>query len=487
VKDNLLKNGLYNVLGGITRVGLGIITIPILVNRLGTEEYGLWALSFAIISIFILAEAGLSTATTVFVSQDLKDENQYDLIQTLTVTLTAMIIMAILATSCLWLGANQIATLFPNLQNAQEITIAQSFRVGAFAVFSRLIQQVLIGIEQAYQRYDIVNFANAGQSLITSAGLILITLTNGKTIELMQWHTISSILLLLAHIWTVKYLLRNIHVSFLWNSQKAVTVIKYSSMMWMTSLGCALFSRVDRLIVGGVMSTEVLGVYAAITEVTSQINNISALPVQPIVPLLSAFESKQNNQTLNLKKQIEESFNTNSLFAFGLGTALITLTPLCLSFLFPSSKVESYSFAFSLCCAIYTIYSTNAVGYYILIGTKEIKKCTIIVSLSGILSILLVALGTNKFGLVGAIAGNAGYILTLLLSIVALEKTKIPLSILKNSLFLPTLFLLFVLALSLVLDTSSLVRIIVCIFQSGTILYVFFKGKSLNKKSNIKT
>jgi Polysaccharide biosynthesis protein len=67
----MLKNGFYNAAAGAVRVGLAILTIPVLIRLMGVEEYGLWALASAIVGIVTLAEAGLSTATTVFVSQDL--------------------------------------------------------------------------------------------------------------------------------------------------------------------------------------------------------------------------------------------------------------------------------------------------------------------------------------------------------------------------------------------------------------------------------
>jgi O-antigen/teichoic acid export membrane protein len=114
VKTSLLKNGFYNTVGGILRIGLGIITIPLLIRQLGVEEYGLWTLASAVIGVVTLAEAGLSTATTVFVAQDLGEEDVDGLSQTLTVTVTMMLMMATLAAVSLWFGADLLTNLFPN-------------------------------------------------------------------------------------------------------------------------------------------------------------------------------------------------------------------------------------------------------------------------------------------------------------------------------------------------------------------------------------
>jgi O-antigen/teichoic acid export membrane protein len=40
VKNNFLKNGFYNTSAGIIRIGLAILTIPLLIRLIGIEDYG---------------------------------------------------------------------------------------------------------------------------------------------------------------------------------------------------------------------------------------------------------------------------------------------------------------------------------------------------------------------------------------------------------------------------------------------------------------
>jgi O-antigen/teichoic acid export membrane protein len=474
VKTSLLKNGFYNTAGGVLRIGLGIITIPLLIRQLGVEEYGLWTLASAVIGVVTLAEAGLSTATTVFVAQDLGEEDVDGLSQTLTVTVTMMLVMATLAAVGLWFGADLVTDLFPQLQPLQRVEVSRAFQVGAVAVWARLVQQVLVGVEQAYQRYDLMNLIVTIQSLLTSMGMLSIVWWGGQTLELMEWQALASIFSLISHIWVVRFLLRNTSIRVAWVKEKVIEVGKYSSMVWLSSLGGVLFSRVDRLIVGSSLGTQGLGVYAAITDITSQINTMSALPVQPLVPILGKLMSKKDIDRLDLRQQIRHSLRTNGLVSIGLGTGLITLSPVCLNFLF-SGKVEGDTlWLFCICCAIYSIYSTNAVGYYILIGIKEINICTLIVSASGAVSILLILFGSHSFGLSGAIYGNIGYCLTLLLSVVAIKKVNISLDILRKSLYFPFLFVMLVFIGNYFIDNSVIIRSTVFIFQTLVILGWYF-------------
>jgi O-antigen/teichoic acid export membrane protein len=484
VKTSLFKNSFYNTAGGVLRIGLGIITIPLLIRQLGVEEYGLWTLASAVIGVVALAEAGLATATTVFVAQDLGAEDVAGLSQTLTVTVTMMLVMATLAAVGLWFGADLITHLFPQLQPVQQIEVSRAFQVGAVAVWAKLVQQVLVGVEQAYQRYDLVNLIGTIQSLLVSLGLLSIGWWGGRTLELMEWQAVAGVVILLSHIWVVRSLLSTMPIRVAWLKEKAIAVGKYSAMVWLCSLGSVLFGRVDRLIVGNALGTQLLGIYSVITDITSQINVMSALPVQPLVPRLSELISKQDIYQLELRQQIGNSLRTNSLVSIGLGAGLITLSPVCLNFLFSGQVEEDRLLLFCICCAIYAIYSTNAVGYYILIGIKEINVCTLISSGSGAISILLILLGSHSLSLAGAIYGNGGYCLTLLLSVVAMKKVNLSLDILRESLSFPFLFLFLVLVGNYFLDHSFIVRSSICIFQTLIILGWYFRDNLGSRKPN---
>jgi O-antigen/teichoic acid export membrane protein len=107
-----------------------------------------------------------------------------------------------------------------------------------------------VGVEQAYQRYDLMNLIGTMQSLLTSMGMLSIVWWGGRTLELMEWQALASILILVSHIWVVRSLLPNASIRVAWVKEKAIEVGKYSSMVWLSLLGGVLFSRVDRLIVG---------------------------------------------------------------------------------------------------------------------------------------------------------------------------------------------------------------------------------------------
>jgi O-antigen/teichoic acid export membrane protein len=408
-KNNLLKHGIYNLAGGVVRIGAGIAVIPILIRSLGLEEYGLWTLASSILGVVLLAEGGLSTATTVFVSQDLTKKDN-SLSETITVSLVAMFVLAGLAVLVLYLCSGFVTSWYPALSNFQSITLFHSLQVGAFVVWCKLFQQVFIGIEQAYQRYDLINIIGTISSILTSLGMAVVVLSSGKTLQIMQYQLLVSALLLLIHFYLVSQLVKGAGIKFQLTLSKALEIGKYSLMMWITSIGGVLFTRVDRLVIGSILGSAYLGVYSTITDIASQINSISAMAVQPMISSLS---NEPDIKSTSTQRKVNRYLLANLYISLVLGLVLITFSPLILSVLLKQNIVDinhNYTVAFRLGVLIYSLYSVNSSSYYVLLGTKQVGKCSTISLFVGSVSLILIYFGAVNFGLVGAILGNAGFL-----------------------------------------------------------------------------
>lgn len=473
MKNSLLKNGFYNSITGLIKIGLGILVIPILIRLLGIEEYGLWTLASAVVVMVTLAEAGLSTATTVFVSQDLGKKDVDGLSQTLTVTFGAMLILATLAVVALWMGAEPMMNLFPKLGQLQQLKLIQAIQIGGLVVAARLLQQILIGVEQAHQRYDLMNVLNTIQSVLLNVGMLIVVSLGGRTVELMQWQAGIGVVSLFSHIWVVRSLLQSMNLRLSWNQQKAVAVGGYSLMMWLNTLGSMLFSRGDRLIVGSLLGSQMLGVYGGITDITAQINSFSALPVQPLLPTLSNLFGQQNINQRQLEQQLKQATQINGLVALGMGATLITLSPLILKLLFSEQTASQYLTTFCIATAIYALYSCHAVGYYSLLATNAVKTCALIQLLGSLSSLGLIFIGADNFGLTGAILGNLGYLTTFLVTVFGMKRLSVSYSLWFKCLWFPLIWFFMVVLLNFKLPNDYILRCIIFLTQT-TILVTWF-------------
>jgi O-antigen/teichoic acid export membrane protein len=429
VKNKLVKNGLYNSIGGVIRIGLGVLTIPIMIRQIGLAEYGLWTLAFSVVSIVILAEAGLSTAVTVFASEDLRQEDNTGLQHTLSATLLAIFTLATLAAAFLLLGSDWIVSLFDSLTPTEKMRVAIALRIGALVVWAKLIQQVLVGMEQAYERYDIINIVNSGTSIGTAVCTIAAVSYGGRIIELMILQAAISVISLVAHATTVASLFKSNKIPWRlqFNLQKTVAIIKYSFVMWLTILGGVIFSRFDRIIVGNMMGTQILGVYSAITDMTVQINVFSALAVQPIISSLTPSRIQEEAEAPKVREQVKHSLLINLAVALVFGAILTATAPWIVEQVLRTGQTGiSYIKEFRIAVMIYSMYSINAVGYYILLATNRVKTASTVSLIVGVCSLLTIFIGCHYWGLIGALIGNATFLGVNALTFYGMKTVKVP-------------------------------------------------------------
>ncbi|MEQ9006624.1 MAG: oligosaccharide flippase family protein, partial [Ekhidna sp.] len=437
------------VLGATIRMGLSVLTIPLFIRLIGVEEYGLWTLASSTVRIVSLAEVGLSVSTTVFLSRDLANDDTDSLSQTLTVTVGTMLLLATTAAITLWISAPKLVELFGSLEQTQYIKVVQALRIGGVVIWAQLLQKVIVGVEQAYQKYGVINVLSTLQLALINLGLLLVAWFGGKTAELMHWQAVISVGMLVAHCWAGWILLGQSKVHIAWEFARGLAIVQYSLMTWLTSIGSVIFGQVDRLIVGALLGTEKLGIYAAITTITRQINTFSALPVQPILPTLSGEIEKKEVNHKNIKKKVIKALQVNGIIAYGLGAIFLAFAPFIMEVMIPDVKGNNYIREFNIAVIIYALYSTNAVGYYILLSVKAVKSCMLIVLASGILSLLLISGGGWHLGLIGAILGNAGYIFSFSLTLFALNKIDVAIIEYANYIKYPMAFFVLVFAVSI--------------------------------------
>jgi O-antigen/teichoic acid export membrane protein len=234
-------------------------------------------------------------------------------------------------------------------------------------------------------------------------------------------------------------------------------LLMYSLRTYAGVVGSALFSQGDKLIIGKLLGLETAGMYAAFTSMATQINTLSAIPVQPIVSRISGELKQEQTDPIPLILQlVRKALLLNTTIAIGIGSAIILMAPEIIALLFSNVHYVPFSLVvlLRLISLIYVLYSFNAVGYYALFALRFERINTFTTLLCGSGTLLLIGLLAWKYGLQGAILGNIGYLSTLYLLFRGLEKLNIKPGILWPSMASP--IALFVLVIAVASLTDSL-------------------------------
>lgn len=420
---SFLRNGLYNVGAQAARSVVSLITIPLLIRFLGLRGYGVWSFAYAVLELMTVGEAGISVAATAFLSKDLAKNELREAQRTLTFILITAIAVSATLGLFLWFGGALIVRPAAAFGIAERAEVGRALQIAGFALSVLILERTLVGIEQAFDRYAVVNFLDILQSLIMNVGLVLVAFLGGRTVAMMKWQVFAWTILLAAHCCFVFGLLRANGLGFEWGGDKAWRILRYSTATWTSALGSAAFSQCDRLVVGAVLGAPLLGLYSAITSITSKINSFSGTAVQPLLPSFSR-DAAMGGST---EGRIRQAVHLNALIAIQAGIFLYLLAPWVMRVVVPGATNWQDIAGLQIAAVVYALFSLNSPGYLILFSLGDARTNAIVVLSSSVISLGLILVGARYFGLLGALAGNVGYLGTWLLIAIGLKRAGIPL------------------------------------------------------------
>lgn len=468
-----LRTGLYNVGGQVLRGAIGVLAIPFLIRFLGISEYGVWSLACAFLALMTICEAGFSVAAAVFLSKDLATGDIREAGRTLAFILLSATLLSVAIGLFLWFAGPLLVRPLMAFGRFERGEAGRALQIAGIGAATLILQRTLVGVEQAFNWYGVINALDLAQALLTNFGIVAIAWWGGKTVAMMKWQVLASVLLLVAHAGVVTRLFRNHKLRFAWSGSKGRQIFRYSIATWTATLGTAAFSQCDRLIVGGVLGAPILGIYSAITGLTSKINSFSGTAVQPLVPGLS----RDRAMNVPTEARIRQAVHLNAFVAIGSGIFLYVLADWIMRKMIPGTSGPQEILGLQIAAVIYALYSLNAPGFYVLYALGGARTNAGVVLFSGVVSLSLIFLGARYFGLLGALAGNAGYLLTLLLIIYGLKRVGIALRQYLTWVSFPLLG--FVAALIVGIASQSLLwlRVAFVVAQAALAVSWFFRGR----------
>ncbi len=170
----LAKNSLLNLLGQVLPLAVALFAIPHLIEVLGKERFGVFAITWAVLGYFGLFDLGLGRVLTIMISEKLGKE-QHD--QVRPILKTGLIFMAIIGLFSMIL----VFVLSPTLvYKALKIPLdLQPESIRALTILALALPFVtmtagLHGVLQAYQKFGVINLIRTVNGSYTFLAPLLI-------------------------------------------------------------------------------------------------------------------------------------------------------------------------------------------------------------------------------------------------------------------------------------------------------------------------
>lgn len=298
----LIKNTLYNLIGLGTPLLAAIVSIPMLINALGTERFGLLTLIWAVVSYFGLFDLGLGRAMTqqlavVFA----KNENNRigPLVATATVLMGALgVIAGILMASLAPWGVSLIHGV-PNKQEAINAVYAMALAMPAIVLTSGFR-----GILEAKHAFGIINLIRLPMGLFTFLGPLAVVIYAEPRLDwIAAVLATGRIFACVVHAWYAWRALPSNHGSLKVNANLLKPL--YISGGWMTvsNIISPFMGYVDRFIIGGILSASAVAYYTTPQELVTKLWIVPGALTAVLFPTFAMQMAQRDEQTWTLFKK----------------------------------------------------------------------------------------------------------------------------------------------------------------------------------------
>lgn len=372
----LISNTLTNVLAKLWSSILSLISVPIFVNFLGAEAYGLIAIYASFEVIFNFLDLGLSATVNREIARNcaLKKEveENSNLLRTLEVYywIVGIFVAILIFINAKWVTTNWL--IVSELSNDQVI---QTIYAMAFLFAAKWPISLYSGVLRGLQKQSLLNGLTVLMVTIRIAGSIIILEFISNTItSFVIWQAVANfteVLLIAMIAW------KNLNKEN--KSAKAKFDILIVKRIWKFAISfntvgvlVMILSQADKIIASRFVGLTEIGYYSVASTAAGAITLISVAVTTAAYPRFSA--NFATNNLPQLRREFHQAINIISYFSFGFGFIIIFFSQNILMLWTGDIVLSNKTAVLLLFLAAGNIFYSIANGFYLLlIASSDIK------------------------------------------------------------------------------------------------------------------
>jgi O-antigen/teichoic acid export membrane protein len=385
------------VIQGITFL-IGIVTVPAIIHGIGVFRFGLLTIIWALIGYASLFDLGLGRALTQVVSRKLGEGNAHEIPS---IIWTSLVIIAGLGISGAFILSNCAGQLAVFLKVPPEFytETMTSIQYLALSIPFLIIIFALKGVLEAYQRFDYANWLRV-PIIISNYVLPLLLLNYYKSLSaLVLMLVIGRIFVCFGYFWAVMKVVDGFPGKIKVEKRHFQELFRFGGWLTVSSVINPFMTYLDRFVVAGILSAQVVAYYATPYDVISKLSIVSAAVMSVIFPALATEFAKGSQRARVL---YEKSLLSLSLILFVPVIILICFAkPLIGLWINPDFSQKSFVLAQILAISFF-VNCLNTVPYSVIQATGRADITAKIYLLELPIYIASLYFFIKTFGIVGA-------------------------------------------------------------------------------------
>jgi O-antigen/teichoic acid export membrane protein len=289
MSERLFKNVGSGLLAQGWTVLLGFFALPILIRGLGAEQYGLLALSLALIGFAAIADLGVGRAASKFIAEDF-ERGEIERTQKFVKTaLSVSVVMGLVGTIALLVLTPVLVQHVFNIRIAIQKEAQFVFGLTAIGLLPVLLRILFDGVLAGHHRIAFLSFTNMIANTL-KVGLSVAAILAGYSVLAIVTVNVAVCCLHAVGLgfYTVRFFGGRLQISFGWENRIARQLLQLglvSTISW--TLANVVFLYADRFIIGVFLPLALVGYYNMAFDIVSKQWYVSSSVSQAFFPVFS--------------------------------------------------------------------------------------------------------------------------------------------------------------------------------------------------------
>ncbi|MDF1598902.1 flippase [Mesorhizobium sp. YIM 152430] len=394
----LLRHTLFNLLGLGLPLVVAVFTIPLLIEALGTAQFGLLTLIWAVVSYFGLFDLGLGRTLTLQMSVAESRGERERIAPAVATALTFMAILGVLVGALLVVGAERgidLLAAVPEREEAVAALMAMGIAIPAITLTSGFR-----GMLEARHAFGIVNLIRLPMGIYTFLGPLLAVWLGEPRLDVIAWILVAGRYAgLFAHAWFAMRLLPPDCGAFRFRTDFVKPLFSIGGWLTVSNTISPLMGYADRFIIGALVSATAVAYYATPYEIVTKLWIVPGALTAVLFPTFAA-------------QMARDVASGTALFRQSVTALALSLLPVCAALaifaheilgLWIDAEFAANSALLLQIFALGVVFNALATIPFTLIQSAERPKWTAMIHLAEVVPFLAILWwATSMYGPVGA-------------------------------------------------------------------------------------
>lgn len=318
------RNTIWSLSGYVLPLGVAVAAVPILLDSLGMDRFGILALAWAAVGYFSLFDFGLARVLTQSVSTSLVEADETKLAELTRSALVAMTLLGIAAAIVSALATPLLVSLGLRIPLSLRAEAERSFYILSATIPFVLSTSGFRGILEAHQDFRIATFLRLPYAVFNFVGPLLVIPFSTSLVPIVALLAVGRVVIWVAHVVSCfrrfGYLSRPVPIRL----SSLYPLLRMGGWMTASNLIAPLMYSVDRYLIGGLLSLAAVTYYVTPFDLVTK---LLVLPAALIGVLFPAFAASHAHDRVRSADLFERAFRLIAVAMFPAIILLMSFAP----------------------------------------------------------------------------------------------------------------------------------------------------------------